>query len=379
MSTYGPLYYYAVAPGYLIASGGSVFSQLELTRLCSALIGALVAVFTFLLVAELVPSKPWLAVLAGLLVCFQPMFSFLSGSVNNDIGVDAGAAAVAYLLVRMLRRGITWPSMLALGLLLGALPFVKNTAYELYPLAVVGIAGALWRERARLRTRLRAATTSLLTLAVPWAVVFAAASTLSSALTPGAPSTRATTGVATTSGSLSIVLHHPLSYLVYLWEVFLPRLPGMHPHFPSGVYPANVIFIHRAWAEFGWYDVSFPSWVYGVLWGVTGVVVALGLAALWLRRRQVRVRGIEVALLVLFPIVVVAGFEAAFYLSGQRPFISEFGRYAFPALAPLAALLVGALYGLPRRWMLGAGTVLLVAMVAFCYASQLLTLTAFYS
>jgi hypothetical protein len=379
MSTYGPLYYYAVAPGYLIASGGSVFSQLELARLCSALIGALVAVFTFLLVAELVPSKPWLAVLAGLLVCFQPMFSFLSGSVNNDIGVDAGAAAVAYLLVRILRRGITWPSMLALGLLLGALPFVKNTAYELYPLAVVGIAGALWHERARLRTRLRAIATALLALAVPWAVVFAAASTLSTALSPGAPSTRAHTVVATTSGSLSVVLHHPLSYLVYLWEVFLPRLPGMHPHFPSGVYPANVIFIHRAWAEFGWYDVSFPSWVYGVLWGVTGVVGALGLSALWLRRRQVRVRGIEVALLVLFPIVVVGGFEAAFYLPGQRPFISEFGRYAFPALAPLAALVVGALYGLPRRWMLAAGTVLLVAMVAFCYASQLLTLTAFYS
>ena len=40
------------------------------------------------------------------------------------------------------------------------LPFVKNTAYELYPLAVVGIAGALWHERARLRPRLRAIATA---------------------------------------------------------------------------------------------------------------------------------------------------------------------------------------------------------------------------
>jgi hypothetical protein len=119
--------------------------------------------------------------------------------------------------------------------------------------------------------------------------------------------------------------------------------------------------------------------VYGVLWGATGLVAVLGLLALWRQRRAARSLSIEIALLLLFPIVVVAGFEAAFYDMGARPFIAEFGRYAFPALAPLAALVVGALYGLPRRWMLPAGTVLLVAMLAFCYASQLLTLTAFYS
>jgi hypothetical protein len=45
----------------------------------------------------------------------------------------------------------------------------------------------------------------------------------------------------------------------------------------------------------------------------------------------------------------------------------------------LAALVVGALYGFGRRSMIAAGTVLLVAMLALCYASQLLTLTAFYS
>ena len=49
-SSYGPLYYYAVAPGYLVASGGSAFSQLEGVRLMSALIGALAAVFAFLTV-----------------------------------------------------------------------------------------------------------------------------------------------------------------------------------------------------------------------------------------------------------------------------------------------------------------------------------------
>jgi hypothetical protein len=378
MSSYGPLYYLAVAPGYLLASGSSPFTMLILVRLFSVLIGAFAAVFTFLMVRELVPDKVWLAVLAGLLLAFQPMYSFLSGSVNNDVGLDTGAAAVAYLLVRMLRRGMTWQTMLPLGALLGALPLVKGSAYELYPLALLALAGAVWRQRTRHPIGTRMVAGGLLALAASWAAIYEAAQHLSNALTPPAPFARAGTSVATAGGSLSSVLHHPLSYLTYLWEVFLPRLPGMHPHFPAGVYPANVIFIHRGWAAFGWYDVSFPHWVYTVLGVVTVASAVLGLAALW-RKRPIRRLRMEIALLVFFPVVVVAGFVAAFYVPVQRPFISEFGRYLFPALAPLAALAVGALYALGRRSMIAAGSVLLVAMLALCYASQLLTLTAFYS
>ena len=44
----------------------------------------------------------------GLLVAFQPMFGFISGAINNDNGVNAAAAAIAYLLIRGLRRGLTW-------------------------------------------------------------------------------------------------------------------------------------------------------------------------------------------------------------------------------------------------------------------------------
>jgi hypothetical protein len=385
-SGYGPLYYLAVAPGYVIASGSSTFSQLTLARLFSVLIGALVAVFTYLLVRELAPRTQWLAILAGLLVGFQPMFSFLSGSVNNDIGIDAGAAAVAYLLVRLLRRGIVWQTTLPLGLLLGLLPFVKGSAFDLYPLTLLALGGALWRHRTRSQTGRRtpietgrSAIWGLVALGLPAAVAFLAAQLVSSAVTPPPPVPGAALTVATAGGSLSTVLAHPLSYLTYLWEVFLPRLPGMHPHFPPGVYPAGLIFAHRGWAAFGWYQVSFPSWVYVLLEATMLGIAALGLVAVWRERRLVRSRRMEAALLMLFPIVVVAGFVAVFYTPDQRLAVAEFGRYAFPALAPLAALVVGALYGFGRRRMIAAGSILLVAMLALCYASQLLTLTAFYA
>jgi hypothetical protein len=59
--------------------------------------------------------------------------------------------------------------------------------------------------------------------------------------------------------------------------------------------------------------------------------------------------------------------------------IGEVGRYAFPAIGPLAVLVVGALHAFGRRHVLGVGVGLLVAMIALSYASQLLTLTSFFA
>jgi hypothetical protein len=87
----------------------------------------------------------------------------------------------------------------------------------------------------------------------------------------------------------------------------------------------------------------------------------------------------EALAVVLMPIAVIAGFAAAYYTPGARPVIAEFGRYAFPAIGPIALLVVGALHAFGRRLMLGAGVALLVAVIALSYASQLLTLTGFYA
>ena len=143
-----PIYYALLAPAYALASSSPI-SQLTLMRLASALIAALTVLFTFLLARELAPGRPWLAALAALLVAYQPMFGFISGSVNNDVGVNAGAAALELLLIRMLRRGVTLPWGLLTGGLLALLPIVKGTAYELYPVAAVALLIALLRHRRR--------------------------------------------------------------------------------------------------------------------------------------------------------------------------------------------------------------------------------------
>ena len=147
-ATHGAIYYAALAPAYLLASS-SPFSQLTLMRLTSALIGALTVVFAFLLARELAPGRPWLGVLAALLVAYQPMYGFISGAVNNDVGVNAGAAALELLLIMMLRRGVTLRLGLLTGGLLIALPIVKGTAYSLYPVVGIALLATLYRHHRR--------------------------------------------------------------------------------------------------------------------------------------------------------------------------------------------------------------------------------------
>jgi hypothetical protein len=189
----------------------------------------------------------------------------------------------------------------------------------------------------------------------------------------------AASAISSNAGAAGEALHNIPSYLSYLWQALLPRLPFMTPHFPSGVHPGMVIFIERGWAAFGWYDVFFPHWVYLVI--LAAIIAAVPLAC-WALGREwtwVRAHWMEVLAILAMPVAVIAGFEAAYYTPGVRPVIAEFGRYAFPGIAPLALISVGALHGFGRRRMVWAGAGVLIAMMFLSYASQLLTLTSFYA
>lgn len=372
-AAHGPLYYLALAPAYLATRHSSVFSQLTLMRIVSALIGALVALFAYLLARELAPGRPWLGVLAALLVAYEPMYGFISGIVNNDVGVNAGAAALELLLIRLLRRGITIPWGALTGALLVALPNIKGTGLSLYPVAALVFVGALWRYHSRRDLPGWAA------LAIAALVVDELAVHLLGGLRPSGGPGGSASAIGSNAGAAGEALHNIPGYLSYLWQAVLPRLPFMAPHFPAGSHPGTTIFIERGWAAFGWYDVFFPSWVYVVILAAVRAVVPLGAWALGREWSWVRAHWMEALAVLAMPAAVIAGFEAAYYTPGIRPAIAEFGRYAFPAIAPLALLAVAALHAFGRRGMLWVGAGLLVAMIFLSYASQLLTLTAFYA
>ena len=379
-AAHGPLYYLALSPAYLLTRGSSVFSQLTLMRIVSALIGALVAMFTYLLARELAPGRPWLAVLAALLVAYEPMYGFISGIVNNDVGVNAAAAALELLLIRMLRRGMTIPWGVLTGAVLVALPIVKGTGLSLYPVAALVFAATLWRHHSR------SDLLAWIGVAIGAVAVALLSSQVLSLFQPVASAT-GSGAISSNASAASEALHHLHSYLSYLWQALLPRLPFMTRYFPLPTHagfalfkdPFFVIFVERGWAAFGWYDVFFPHKLYVLIFLAMVLTVPLGV---WAARREwgwVRRHRLELLALLAMPVAVIMGFEAAYFTTAPRVLIAEFGRYAFPAIGPVAILVVGALHAFGRRWMLTAGVVLAVAMIALSYASQLLTLTSFYA
>jgi Predicted membrane protein (DUF2142) len=374
-SPHPPGYYGLTALAYELVRSGSVFSQLTVMRLVSALLGALVAACAFGIVRELLPLQRFAAVAAGLLVAFHPMFSFMAGAVNNDNGINAAAALSLYLIVRGLRRGLSWRMALGLGATLAVAPLMKKTGYEIYPAAAVGLLGLAWRNhRVRDGRAWAALAGAFVFVQLGWSLLLQSVfypSTIAG-LRAGPP------GVAVAS-SLSLAEHMPGRFLVYLWELFLPRLPFMGNLFPQG-WPFYQIYVVRGWGAFGWYTFVFPRWVYSVIVLGIGAVGLLALAAAVRNWRAVRGRGFEVAVIALFPACALVAVEAAFFApSGGRTVVAEQGRYIFPAITALAAIAVAGTFGFGRRWHIPVATTLVVAMMALCYASQLLTLGSFFT
>ena len=230
-ATHGAIYYAALAPAYWLASD-SPFSQLTLMRLTSALIGALTAVFAYLLARELAPGRPWLGVLAALLVAYQPMYGFISGAVNNDVGVNAGAAALELLLILMLRRGVTWRLGLLTGALLLVLPIVKETAFSLYPVVALALVATLYRHHRRADIRGWAA------LAGAALAVGALSRGLSHVFRPAGRRGREHGSVRPRKPARRPARSAKRSRIrstisSYLWQSLLPRLPFMTDHFPT--------------------------------------------------------------------------------------------------------------------------------------------------
>jgi hypothetical protein len=375
-STWTPVYYAIESPAYLLARGGSVFTQLLAMRWMSALMGALTAMLGALVVLELLPGRRALAAAAGLLIAFLPQFGFISGAVNNDNGVNAGAAVIIYLLIRALRRGWTVPVAAGLGFALVLTPLLKGTGYELYPPALLAIAGIVLRRHGR-------RDLALLALAALTFVVFFI----------GWDHLRETFHRATFStpggGTPGVdfgARQHIKAYLVWLWQVMVPfKLPFM-TDFTIVKWPFFNIYIMRGVAGLGWYAIFFPKWVYGVVVAVMAIVGAGGVRLLWSERVRVwrlRAGGYlpEVLFLVSVPVVVIAAVEAAYFtLNIPTDGVAEQGRYLFPAITALSALCIGGCIGLGgRRHALTLASFLVGALATMTLASQFLMFATFYS
>ena len=357
-SAYTPVYYALSAIGYRAFQWGSIWDRALGARLISVLLGAATVVLVWLFAAELFRRRDWVPSTAALTVAFLPQFGFITAMVNNDALVIALGALELYLLALALRRGLTKRRAVAIGVVL-ALGYLAKPTMGAFVFAIAGVLLVpAWRTRDWRALRFPVlALAGFLGVVALWALIAAAygRSLLGTNLSQAQP----------------FVLGE---FLRYVWNFYLPSLPGTtDPYFPTSL-PLYSVFIHQFFASFGWNDTLFRPGVYKLLVVASVVGIAL-LVSTGVRERAAlrRSAGIVAAGLVTVAALLLVSHYASYRFFGGFPL--EQGRYLFPALAVFGVAVAAATFGLGRRLapVLAAGLVAgMVSFTVFSYAQVLM-------
>ena len=344
-----------------------MLERLQLMRLMSALFAGLTALFAFMFVREALPGARWAWTVGGLCVALAPLLGFMSGSVNPDSMLFAVSAAIFYCLARAFRRGLGAGTAIAIGALsavgfLTKLNFVGMAPGVLLALSVLSVRAA--RASGRSAYALFALA---LTVAISPLLVYAGVNALSN----HPPFGIASGEIDTTHGSL-------LAQLNYIWQLYLPRLPGTVNDFP-GLFSTRQLWFDNYVGLYGWLDTTFPGWVDTLaLVPLAALALLLG-RSLLVARDALRSRWLE---LLVYAIVAIGLLVVIGASSWRRfPLIdAEYAqpRYLLPLLAPLAAALALAARGAGRRLGPAVGALIVVLFLAHDIFSQLLVAGRFY-
>lgn len=363
-----PLYYALQTIPYFLARG-DILVQLQLMRLFSAVLGAITALLVFAFLRETLPRAPWAATVGAVCVALQPLFGFMSGSLNPDVLLFAISAAIFYCLARAFRRGLSRRLAALLGLLVLAGLLTKLNFVGLLPGVLVGLAVLSSREvRGRGREALPTVTIAAGTALAPIALYV-----LRNLLT-GRPALGVLAHTAEEITGRS--LWHEASYV---WELYLPRLPGMDRYF-LGIATFKDIWFDRSVGLYGWMDTMFPQWVDNV-----ALVLAVAVALLCTRelvrvRHALRARLTELGVYAAITLGVVVMLGLASYTSDAIVHKNGLGepRYLLPMLPLLGAALALAVRGAGRRWAPVAGAALVVLFIGHDVFSQLQVIARYY-
>jgi 4-amino-4-deoxy-L-arabinose transferase-like glycosyltransferase len=363
-----PLYYALETIPYELARGGTLLERLQLMRLLSALIAAASALFVFMFLREALPGSRRAWTVGALAVALVPLFGFMSGAVNPDSLLFAVAAAAFYCLARAFRRGLSARGSVAIGAVTAAGLLTKLNFIGLVPGIVLGLVLlAIRAQRARGCSGARLLAVAL-ALALSPAVLYALVNALSHHPLLGLVST----ATHTLHGSV-------LAEIDYIWQLYLPHLPGTRNDFP-GLFTADQLWFHGYVGLLGWFDVTFPSWVYTVALVPVGAIALLCGRGLYQVRAALRGRASELACYATMALglMVLIGADSYHVFPTLTASYAQ-ARYLLPLLPLLGAVLALAARGAGRRWGPTAGTLIVILFLAHDVFSQLLLVGRYYA
>jgi 4-amino-4-deoxy-L-arabinose transferase-like glycosyltransferase len=363
-----PLYYGLETIPYYLASGGTVLDRLELMRLFSALLAAATAIFAFLFVRETLPANPRAWTVAGLGVALTPMLAEISGAVDPEAMLIAVSAAIFYSLARAFRLGLTRRRALTIGALTAIGFITKLNFIGLAPGVALGLTILTVRAaRVSGRAAYRWLALALVVAASP-VLVYVFINVLSHHRAAGQ------------AAGISTLIHGSvLSEISYIWQFYLPRLPGMTSYFP-GVLTTRQLWFNGFVGLFGWVDTQFAGWVYDLALIPAGVLAALCVRALAGRRELLRGRLGEPLVYGVMSVGVMALVGGDSYVSDVLEHIGPYlqPRYLLPMIPLFGLTLALAVRGAGARWGPAVGTLIVVLFAAQDVFGQMQTIARFY-
>ena len=291
--------------------GGALAAHVA--RAVNVLLGAGMVWLTWLLGRAIWPKRPYLALGSAAFVAFNPMFVYMAGAINNDVLAALSGAAVTLAGVRLLRdeKGLSRRWGVVLGALFGLALMSKFNLAAMALLIETAVTYIAWRKqqwRLWLEANLLIAGMTLL-IAGWWFV--------RNQLLYGEP-----TGV---------------QRLTELWGV-------RNPWDSWGVAVFELPYAWTSlWGRFGYGQIPLPEGIYTGLKWVTAVSLT-GLLIPLIRRQKEELR--QVGLPLLFLLLTVGLFFGVLFSYLLISPAGPMGRFFFPALPALAALMF---YGL-HQW-----------------------------
>jgi Predicted membrane protein (DUF2142) len=368
-TTEPPLYYALEAIPYL-ATGGNVLDRLTSMRLLSALLAGVTSLFAFLFVRETLPGVSWAWIVGGLSVALYPLLGEMSGAVNPDALLYAVATALFFCLARAFRLGLTPARASAIGAVVAIGLLSKLNFVGMIPGAAVGL--LVLTLRARRRSPASAVRSLALGLGVAASPVIAYVA-LGSVLHHGGGTNPIAVGseFLRRQGSL-------FTKISYIWELFLPQLPGM-PSLFHGVSTTRQLWFDGLVGRYGWLDTFFPGWIYTVALIPAALIATLCARELARHRTMLRARTGELATYAAIGVGIAVQVGASDYLY----YPNEIGvftepRYLLPLIALFGAALALAARGAGRRWGTAVGTMLILLLLGHDIFSQLLVIGRYY-
>ena len=289
----------------------------HLARAVNVLIGAAVVWITWAIGRTIWPRRPYLAVGGAAIIAFNPMFLYMSGSVNNDVIAALSGAAVTLASVQLLRDegGLRLRWGVILGLLYGLALMSKFNLAAIVVTIELAVTWIAWRKKQWQRWLQVNLLIVLFTLLVAgWWFV-------RNQMLYGEPTgfQRLTElwGARDPAQSLGVAFFE----LSYLWT--------------------------SLWGRFGYGQIPLPQVIYSSLWWLSLFAMSGLLVPVLLRqKKEIYEYGIYLALLL---VNVVLFFAVVFNYLLVSP-AGPMGRFFFPALPSLTLLLI---YGLSRwTWLL---------------------------